>query len=70
MLTDGEKKVLKTFRQYLMDPGRMLCFTGPMLVTHKNSVARLVRREFLVPETFKGGYSLTTAGFQAMRACK
>jgi len=69
MLTDGEKKVLRTFRQYLMDPGRMLCFTGPMLATHQNSLTKLVKREYLVPETFQGAYSLTPAGFEAMRTC-
>ncbi|MEW4564943.1 hypothetical protein AB1K70_20625 [Bremerella sp. JC770] len=70
MLTEGEKKVLRTFRQYLMDPGRMLCFTGPMLATHSKSLTKLVKREYLVPESFKGAYSLTQSGFEAMRTCK
>ncbi len=45
----------------------MLCFYGPELEKHKAALQKLTEKELLVKETFKGGYSLTRAGFVAMR---
>ncbi|MFP6676963.1 MAG: hypothetical protein VB878_17905 [Pirellulaceae bacterium] len=69
VLSRSEKTVLRTFRQYLVTPGKMLCFFGPNLEKHKTAFLRLTEKEFLVKERFKGAYSLTPAGFEAMKAC-
>ena len=69
MLTPSEKKVLRTFRQFLVTPGRMLCFFGPNLEKHKTALLQLTKKDFLIKEEFKGAYSLTRAGYDAMKAC-
>lgn len=66
-MTATEEKVLRTFRQYLMTPGQMLCFSGPDLAKHKAALQRMSDRDLLREEKFKGGYSLTSAGFSAMK---
>ena len=66
-LSDGEVRVLKIFRRYLMTPGQMLCLSGPEFETNKNALQELITTGFLVAEEFKGGYSLTDAGFRAMK---
>ncbi len=48
----------------------MLCFYGPDLEKHTNSLRKLTEKDFLIKERFKGGYSLTEAGFDAMKACE
>lgn len=68
LLTEPEQRVLRTFRQFLMTPSRMLCFSGPDLERNRTGLKRLTERDFLVVESFRGGYSLTQAGFDAMRA--
>ena len=68
-LPEPERRVLRTFRQFLMTPGRMLCFSGPSLEQHRKGLQSLTDREFLVQETFRGGYTLTDAGFEAMKGC-
>ncbi|MEM1304654.1 MAG: hypothetical protein AAGG46_07140 [Planctomycetota bacterium] len=68
MLTEPEQRVLKTFRRFMMTPSRMLCFSGPDLERHRAGLKRLTDRDFLVAETFRGGYSLTREGFDAMKS--
>lgn len=69
MLSPAEKSILLRFRQYLMTPGHMLCFYGPDLQKRKKALQRLTDKELLVQEKFDGAYSLTPAGFVAMRDC-
>lgn len=47
----------------------MLCFYGPDLEKHQAALTTLTEKELLVKERFKGGYSLTQAGFVAMKEC-
>jgi len=68
-LTPAEEKALHTFRQYLITPGQMLCFYGPDLEKHKSALQQLTEKDLLVKETFTGAYSLTHAGFAAMKEC-
>jgi hypothetical protein len=68
-LSPSEKTVLSTFEKYLVTPGKMLCFFGPDLERHRAALLRLTERELLVKEQFKGAYSLTHAGFKAMKSC-
>ena len=58
---------MKTFREYLMRPGRMLCFSGPDLERDRKALELLKDKKFLEKERFKGAYSLTKAGFVAMK---
>ena len=69
LLTASEQRVLQTFHQYLMTPGKMLCFSGPNLERYSGELNRLADKKLLVKEKFKGGYSLTSAGFAAMKDC-
>ena len=68
-MSDSEQQVLRTFRRFLITPGQMLCFYGPDLKKHESALRRLSQKGFLVKERFKGGYSLTVAGFSAMKSC-
>ena len=70
MLTKSEQRVLSTFRQYLIKPGQMLCFSGPQLEQNRAALELMSSKELLEKEHFKGGYSLTRAGYAAMKACK
>jgi len=70
MLSPSEQRVLDTFRQFLIGPGQMLCFSGPNLKQNKATLTLLTEKELLVKEKFKGGYSLTPSGFAAMNDCK
>lgn len=70
MLSSPEKTVLRTFSQYMATPGRMLCFFGPNLEKHDAALKQLMDKDLLVKEQFKGAYSLTRAGFEAMRTCE
>ena len=47
----------------------MLCFSGPELKQYKSSFDSLVDKELLIKEKFKGGYSLTAAGYAALSEC-
>ena len=69
LLSPSEKTVLRTFQQYLVTPGNMLCFFGPNLEKHKAAFRGLTEKDLLVKEHFKGSYSMTRAGFEAMKAC-
>ena len=53
-----------------MTPGQMLCFSGPNLEQDEATLELLTERELLVKEKFKGGYSLTPAGFKFMKDCE
>lgn len=68
-LTIAEKRVLLIFRRFLVAPGEMLCFYGSDLSHKKETLNKLVARQYLSPERFKGGYSLTVEGFAAMNDC-
>ncbi len=61
--------VLRTFLQYQVTPGKMLCFFGPNLTKHKAAFDTLTKKDMLVKENFKGAYTLTHAGFAAMKTC-
>jgi hypothetical protein len=65
-LTDGEANVLAVFRKYLMTPGQMLCLSNTDIDSMKLVLESLTSAGLLVPEEFKGGYSLTPSGFRAM----
>ena len=67
LLSEPEQRVLRAFRQFLMTPGQMLCFSGSSLSKHQNALHRLTEKRLLVKERFKGGYSLTDTGFALMR---
>ena len=69
MISTSEQRVLHTFRKFLMTPGQMLCFSGPNLEQDEAILELLTERELLVKEKFKGGYSLTPAGFAFMNDC-
>ncbi len=70
MLSRAEQRALRAFRQFLVSPGEMLCFYGTDLEKHKAALQKLTEKELLVKERFKGGYSLTQAGFVAMKECE
>ena len=70
LLSTSEQRVLLTFQQFLMTPGQMLCFYGPDLKRHKGTLRQMTGKGLLVEEAFRGGYSLTEAGFAAMKECK
>ena len=68
LLSTAEQRVLRTFHEFLMTPGRLLCFSGPDLERERSALKQLTEKEFLVKEKFAGGYSLTPAGYAAMNA--
>jgi len=70
LLSAPEQRVLRTFRQFLMKPDKMLCFSGPSFKQNEMPLAILTEKKLLVKEKFKGGYSLTQTGFAAMKACE
>ena len=70
MLSTSEHRVLRTFQRFLVTPGQMLCFYGPNLEQDKATLELMTGKELLVKEKFKGGYSLTQAGFAAMNDCE
>ena len=70
MLSPKEERVLLTYREYRITPGQMLCFSGQDLERHGKTLELMSTKELLVKESFKGGYSLTEAGFSAMKSCK
>ncbi len=65
-LSAGEVNILAVFRKYLMTPGRMLCLNNTDIGSMKRSLDRLIASGLLIPEDFKGSYSLTRSGFNAM----
>ena len=69
MLSNAEQRALRSFRDYEVTPGQMLCFFGPNLQKHKAALKALAEKNFLIQEQFRGGYSLTDTGFKAMQEC-
>ena len=69
MLSPAEQAALRTFKMYLVTPGKMLCFFGPNLEKHEAALDKLTRKDFLRKDNFKGAWSLTDAGYQAMKTC-
>jgi hypothetical protein len=67
-MSPAEQSLLAVFRMFQVTPGRMLCFFGPELEKHDRSLTALTQRGWLTEERFHGGYSLTEAGFAAMKA--
>ena len=67
LLSVEEHSVLIHFREYLMTPGKMLCISGSDLENFNTPLAQLSDKGLLVAESFRGGYSLTEAGFAAMQ---
>ena len=47
----------------------MLCFFGPNLEKYQAALLQMTKEDLLIKEQFKGAYSLTAAGFQAMQTC-
>lgn len=70
MLSATEQRVLRTFREYLITPGQMLCFSGPKLEQDEVTLELLNDKDLVIKESFKGGYTLTQAGYAAMKGCK
>ncbi len=68
MFSKTDVAVLDVFRQYMMEPGEMLCFHGDWFDNHRDSLQRLTLEKLLTKDQFKGGYSLTHAGFAAMQS--
>lgn len=68
MFTKNEQRVLKSFRQFLVTPGQMLCFSGPELAKRRNALQQLTAKGLLIEEKFKGAYSLTQEGFAAVQS--
>ena len=52
-----------------MTPGKMLCFSSPNLERYSADLNRMADKKLLVKDKFPGGYSLTSAGFAAMKDC-
>ena len=69
-LTKSEQRVMRTYRKFMMTPGQMLCFYGPDLKQNETALANLTNRDLLIKERFKGGYSLTNEGYDAMKGCE
>lgn len=67
MLSTTEEKVLDVFRQYRVKTGQMLCFYGPQRERLEAPLRSLIERKLLEKDSFPGGYSLTRAGFAAMK---
>ena len=69
LLSPSEKAVLLTFQEYLIAPGKMFCFSGPSLEKHRAALTQLTKKDLLIKERFNGAYSMTQAGFKAMKNC-
>jgi len=48
----------------------MLCFHGPMLDEHHDSLQQLIKQGLLTKDKFKGGYTLTKVGFAALHGSR
>ena len=69
VLTPAERAALRAFQKFLATPEQMICFFGPTLEKHGAALERLTKKHLLVKENFKGAWSLTVAGYQAMKTC-
>jgi len=63
----GRSRVLSIFRRYLMSTGQMLCLSGHELEGNRQTLDQLISDGLLIAESFKGAYSLTETGYEAMR---
>ena len=50
VLSPAEQRVLRTFRRFLMTPGKMLCFYGPNHKKHKAALEQLMAKGMVVAE--------------------
>jgi hypothetical protein len=66
-LSSTELSVLEVFRRFRMGPGQMLCFSRADVEALHAPLKELANNGLLVAEEFNGGYSLTPAGFNAMK---
>lgn len=66
-IEDGETRVLRIFRRFLMAPGQMLCLTTADEVSLMPALNRLIHAGFLISEKFNGSYSLTQEGYDLMK---
>jgi len=48
----------------------MFCFSGPSLEKHRAALQQLTKKDLLIKERFNGAYSMTQAGFKAMKNCE
>ena len=67
LLSPAEGTVLGMFRKSLMTPGNILGFASADLENPNVPLAQLTQKGFLVADESQGGYSLTDAGFAAMK---
>jgi hypothetical protein len=63
-----QQAALAVFRDYLIEPSQMLCFHGRLLDENRDSLRCLTEQGLLSKEEFKGGYTLTKAGFAAIQS--
>lgn len=68
VISPSEITVLRRFREYLMTPGVLLCFSGPDLDRYRPALRLLSQKKLIVREKFKGAYSLTQSGFDQMKS--
>ena len=66
-MSPAEHRLLDIFRQYLMTPGRMLCLNSQQLQSYRVAIVKLIENDLLTKESYKGGYSLTEAGYEMMK---
>ena len=66
-LSASEQRVLQVFRKFRVGPGQMLCLNSNDQKRFRSSLQKLLSKNVLVRETFKGAYSLTPEGFTVMR---
>ncbi|PQO46823.1 hypothetical protein [Blastopirellula marina] len=63
----SEKLILKIFRKFYMQPGKMLCFSGMDLASKQGALDSLVDKQLLIREKVSGAFSLTSSGYVQMR---
>jgi len=66
-LSATELSVLEIFRRFRMGSGQMLCLSRADVAALHEPLTQLANNGLLVEESFQGGYSLTPAGFAAMK---
>jgi predicted transcriptional regulator len=67
LLSTSEQAVLDVFREFRVSTGEMLCFQTLIIDKHRASLKQMIEKGLLVKENHKGSYSLTDAGFAAMK---
>ncbi len=66
-MSPTEQRVLGIFRQFLMTPGQMLCFNSQQLQSYRVAIEKMIEKDLLLKASYKGGYSLTEAGYEMMK---